>query len=214
MSLMTREDMLRELELLPVWQLRVPLPASQLPSILAEEAISANLPTLETQPITLELSIAIPDIETSVEPQVLAVEIAEIIAPEMLPITFTVILNDSADYLFVLPNMLLQADEQRLLQNIFMAMRIKAKPAASVSNIAELVGNLQPKLIITLGELTAQALLQSSQTLVNLRGKLHQFETVALVATHDLAHLLQESADKAEAWDDLCLAMQTLQNQK
>lgn len=211
---MTREDMLRELELLPVWQLRVPLPAPQLPSILAEEAISANLPTLETQPITLELSIAIPDIETSVEPQVLAVEIAEIIAPEMLPITFTVILNDSADYLFVLPSAPLQADEQRLLQSIFMAMRIKAKPAESVSNMAELVGNLQPKLIITLGELTAQALLQSSQTLVNLRGKLHQFETVALVATYDLAHLLQESADKAEAWDDLCLAMQTLQNQK
>lgn len=205
MSLMTREDMLRELELLPVWQLRVPLPASQLPILLETEAISATLAVLEKQPIKTEQNT-----EMLAEPQVLAPEIAEIIAPEISPFTFTVILNDGADYLFVLPNAPLQADEQRLLQNIFMAMRIKTKPAESVSNLAELVGNLQPKLLITLGESTAQALLQSSESLANLRGKLHQFQNIALVATHDLAHLLQESSAKAEAWDDLCLAMQTL----
>lgn len=205
MSLMTREDMLRELELLPVWQVRVPLPAPQLPILLEAEAISATLAVPEKQPIKTEQNI-----EMLANPQVSAPEITEIIALEMLPITFTVILNDSADYLFVLPNAPLQADEQRLLKNIFMAMRIKTKPAESASNLAELVGNLQPKLLITLGEPTAQALLQSSESLANLRGKLHQFETIALVATHDLAYLLQESLAKAEAWDDLCLAMQTL----
>lgn len=208
MSLMTREDMLRELELLPVWQLRVPLPTLS-PSLLETDAISADLEALEMQPTKLEKSI-----ETLAEGQVLAPETAEIIEPEVAQLTFTVILNDNADYLFVLPNTPLLDDEWRLLQNIFMAMRVKAKPAQSAFNMAELVLTLQPKLLIVLGESTAQALLQCSETLANLRGKLHQFETVALVATHDLAHLLQASADKAEAWDDLCLAMQTLQKLK
>lgn len=210
MSLMTREDMLRELELLPVWQLRMPLPSlSPSPLLLETEAISADLEALEMQPTKLEQSI-----ETLAEAQVLAPETAEIIEPEVAQLTFTVILNDNADYLFVLPNTPLLDDEWRLLQNIFMAMRVKAKPAQSAFNMAELVLTLQPKLLIVLGESTAQALLQCSETLANLRGKLHQFETVALVATHDLAHLLQVSADKAEAWDDLCLAMQTLQKLK
>lgn len=212
MSLMSREDMLRELELLPVWQPRVPLPASsQLPPLLETEAISASLPALETLPISLEPSIEILNIETSVEQQLLAPETAEIIAPEVAQLTFTAILNDNADYLFVLPNLPLLADEQRLLQNIFMAMRIKAKPAQSASNMAELIVTLQPKLLIAMGESTAQALLQSNSTLADLRGNLHQFQAISLVATHDLAHLLQTSADKAEAWDDLCLAMHAMQ---
>lgn len=38
MSKMTREDMLRELELLPVWQLRVPLKTMNSPQLLVEES--------------------------------------------------------------------------------------------------------------------------------------------------------------------------------
>ena len=78
------------------------------------------------------------------------------------------------------------------------------------SNIVQLMNTHQPKLLITMGESTAQAILQSSESLPNLRGKLHQFQNLPLVATYDLAHLLQVSADKAQAWDDFCLAMHSL----
>ena len=95
-----------------------------------------------------------------------------------------------------------------------MAMRIEAKPAETSSNIADVINTTQPKLLIAMGEATVQAMLQSAETLSSFRGIVQQFEGVALVATYGLGHLLQVLPDKAEAWEDLCLAMQTLQTLK
>ena len=50
MSLMTREDILRELELLPVWQLRAPLPSFLDAEVVSEvEVQPAALPIAENQ---------------------------------------------------------------------------------------------------------------------------------------------------------------------
>ena len=207
MSLMTREDILRELELLPVWQLRAPLPSFLDAEVVSEvEVQPAALPIAENQIIETEEIVA-----DALEPEILSPATSPATVLEATPVFFTVIFNDSADYLFVLPSAPLQADEQHLLKNIFMAMRIKVQAAETSSNIVALMTTHQPKLLITMGESTAQAILQSSESLLNLRGKLHQFQNLPLVATYDLAHLLQVSADKAQAWDDLCLAMHTLQ---
>lgn len=201
--MMTREDMLRELELLPVWQLRAPLPSQAEAVPINVEQNTAELVATQAQ----EAAVVLQD-------EALAIVELPAVASVVMPQLFTHIANDNGDWLFVLPNAALQADEERLLQNIFMAMRIKAKPEETSSNIADVINTNQPKLLIAMGEATVQAMLQSTETLSSFRGTVQQFEGVALVATYDLGHLLQALPDKAEAWKDLCLAMQTLQTLK
>ena len=238
---MTREDMLRELELLPVWQLRVPLPSQieSLPISVEATAIALDVAPLiatmaEVQPEDIEQIITQ---KISVEQVVAEQVIVELVLDEsnaiqaheieettyaeplvtmlaLMPQPFSYIASDNGDWLFVLSSTVLQADEAQLLHNIFMAMRIKARPAEISSNIADIINTTQPKLIVAMGEATAQVVLQSTETLGNLRGRLHQFQGIPLVATYDLAHLLQALPDKARAWHDLCLAMQALQTLK
>ena len=68
---------------------------------------------------------------------------------------------------------------------------------------------LQPKLIITLGEATARGLLQTQQSLAELRGTVHHYgeQQIPLIVSHPPAHLLQTPLDKRDSWQDLQLAM-------
>ena len=195
MSLMTREDMLRELELLPVWTLRSPLPESAEPEI----------------PPQVESAPAVAVIEEIVE-AVVEATVIEAALPE--PQVFRHIVSEEGDYLFVLADTPAQADEERLLRNIFMAMKVKTKSPDISANTLDIVSASNAKLVITMGEKAAQSLLQTTEPLENLRGKTHAWQGASLVATYDVVHLLQTSTDKAKAWDDLCLAMQALQDVK
>ena len=214
--MMTREDMLRELELLPVWQLRVPLPSqAEVPQAEFMQMTPAVL-VAEAEPgLPMNIKQVGPRVGTQVEAVVEVQVEPQIIKPQV----FTHIASEDGDWLFVLPNTGLQktvpqADEERLLQNICMAMRIKAKPAEMSANTADVINATQPKLLVAMGEVTAQSMLQSTETLASLRGTLQQFQGVAMVVTYDLAHLLQNLPDKVKALDDLCLAMQVLQDFK
>jgi DNA polymerase len=73
---------------------------------------------------------------------------------------------------------------------------------------------LQPKVILALGRLAAQALLQpslgeaASQPLGKLRGQVHRVLGCPVVVSYHPAYLLRSPSDKAKAWSDLILAMQ------
>ena len=73
---------------------------------------------------------------------------------------------------------------------------------------------LQPKVILALGRLAAQALLQTSlgeaasQPLGKLRGQVHHVLGRPVVVSYHPAYLLRSPSDKAKAWADLILAMQ------
>lgn len=195
--MMSREDLLRELELLPVWTLRTP------------QAIA------DIQPVSVQIATAVP-VDEAVS---IAVDedVAAPISTEPVPQTsqvFKHIASEDGDWLFVLPNIELLADEALLLRNILMAMRIKAKPVEMSTETAEVLNLTQPKLVVAMGEAAAQYLLQSTASLIQLRGSVHTWQHLAFVVTYDLGHLLQTLPDKAKAWDDLCLAMQTLQRLK
>lgn len=78
---------------------------------------------------------------------------------------------------------------------------------------------IQPKLIVVLGE-TAALLLGYGATLSDVRGILHDYrgssshtfgKGIPLIITHHPAYLLHTPLKKAEAWDDLCLAVATMQ---
>ena len=68
---------------------------------------------------------------------------------------------------------------------------------------------LAPALVLAMGPLAAQSLMQSADPLGRLRGRavpLASIEGVAVVATYHPAYLLRNPVDKARAWADLCLA--------
>lgn len=65
---------------------------------------------------------------------------------------------------------------------------------------------IQPKLILALGRLAAQSLLDTDEAIGSLRGRMHTFQGVPLVATYHPAYLLRKPTEKARAWEDLCLA--------
>ena len=66
----------------------------------------------------------------------------------------------------------------------------------------------KPDVLLIMGRLAAQALLQTAEPLGKLRGQKHQLAGVPAFVTYDAAYLLRSLPDKARAWDDLCLAQQ------
>ena len=72
------------------------------------------------------------------------------------------------------------------------------------------VALVQPRVILAMGRFAVQSLLGSDQAIGKLRGRLHQWHGVPLVVTYHPAYLLRQPADKARAWDDLCLAASCL----
>ena len=69
---------------------------------------------------------------------------------------------------------------------------------------------VQPKIILAMGRFAVQSLLRSDEPIGRLRGRVHHYHGVPLVVTYHPAYLLRNPEDKARAWDDLCLAAETV----
>jgi len=74
---------------------------------------------------------------------------------------------------------------------------------------------LAPRVVLAMGPLAAQSLMQSADPLGKLRGRAVPLalagDGVAVVATYHPAYLLRNPADKARAWADLCVAAERWQ---
>jgi DNA polymerase len=70
---------------------------------------------------------------------------------------------------------------------------------------------LNPKLLLAVGRISAQYLLNTKTALGQLRGKIHTFNNTPLIVTYHPAYLLRTPADKRKAFQDLQMAFQTLQ---
>ena len=68
---------------------------------------------------------------------------------------------------------------------------------------------VQPKIILAMGAFAVQSLLRSKEPVGRLRGRVHHYQGVPLIVTYHPAYLLRNLEDKAKAWDDLCLAVET-----
>jgi DNA polymerase len=77
--------------------------------------------------------------------------------------------------------------------------------------LARQVALVQPKVIVVMGRFAVQSVLQTSEPLGKLRGQLHTYQGVPVVATYHPSSLLRTPADKAKAWVDLLLALKTTQ---
>ena len=72
---------------------------------------------------------------------------------------------------------------------------------------------IKPKLIIALGKVAAQNLLNSNDSIANLRGKIHDYSGIPLIVTYHPAYLLRALPEKAKAWKDLCMARTFMESQ-
>lgn len=108
------------------------------------------------------------------------------------------------------------------LQGAYIANALKCRPPGSRNPSAQelatcapylqrQVALVQPRIILAMGRFAVQALLGSTEPLGKLRGRVHQHQGVPVVVTYHPAYLLRNPADKAKAWADLCLALQTEQ---
>jgi uracil-DNA glycosylase family 4 len=79
--------------------------------------------------------------------------------------------------------------------------------------LARQVALVQPKVIVVMGRFAVQSVLQSSEPLGKLRGQLHTFQGIPVVATYHPSSLLRTPADKAKAWVDLLLALKVVRGQ-
>jgi uracil-DNA glycosylase len=69
---------------------------------------------------------------------------------------------------------------------------------------------LKPKIILAMGRFAVQTLLQTTEPIGRLRGRVHQYNGVPVVVTYHPAYLLRNLPDKAKAWADLCLAQSVM----
>lgn len=62
---------------------------------------------------------------------------------------------------------------------------------------------IQPKVIVALGRIAAQALLKTTTPIGKLRGSWHSYQGIPLRATFHPAYLLRNPGEKRSAWDDV-----------
>jgi uracil-DNA glycosylase family 4 len=119
----------------------------------------------------------------------------------------------------LLDEMLLAIGEKR--QSVFIANILKCRPpnnrdpsqdeAASCRPYLERqIELVQPKIILAVGRIAAQQLLQSDAPVGRLRGTVHRLGTIPLVVTYHPAYLLRSPSQKRKSWDDLCLATRVI----
>lgn len=247
MTLMSREDMLRELELLPVWQLRQPLPMP----FKAEAPVTDKIEQVVMEPVVQEQDIPaaeMPVIEIAVaeSPEAESLEdesmVPESLASEPLlplqaealenletapaqepvleqtpPLPLRLLLSEDSNYAFLIESYAAEDDVQQietLLKNMIRAMQVSCR--VDVTDTADKIFAAHtPKLIVSLGAAPANCLSGKTHEIDEWRNIQQQnqpyYEQIPLIVTYHPAHLLVNTADKALAWRDLCLAMKLTQ---
>ena len=74
---------------------------------------------------------------------------------------------------------------------------------------------LEPKIILALGRIAAQSLLNSTTPIGKMRGKLYQFgeKHIPVTVTYHPAYLLRSPKEKRKVWEDLKFARQQVMSQ-
>lgn len=244
---MTREDILRELELLPQWKLREPV-HTHAHSIAKTDALEAKQDA-PSRPI--ETPIEKPPVEKpqpdvrNMDWQALQDCVKNCQACDLAKTRTQTVFgvgDPNADWLIVGEAPGAEEDKRgepfvgqagRLLDNMLAAIHLKRGENVYIANVLKCrppqnrdpngeevqkcdpylkrqVELIQPKIIIALGKFAAQSLLNTESSISSLRGKLHEYHGVPVVITFHPAYLLRSPLEKAKAWEDLCLARETM----
>ena len=83
------------------------------------------------------------------------------------------------------------------------------KPAEAAECRAYLerqIALVQPKIILAVGKIAAQNLLQTKDPVARMRGRPYELNGIPLVVTYHPAYLLRSPSHKRDSWNDLSLA--------
>jgi hypothetical protein len=227
----TQEDVLEVLELLPVWQLRAPV-------VLPEKQLHANATSIHPVEVdikqttdaieahVMDANIGLTNLDTENTEVDSAYEkplscIAENTAPNfsdaLQDVTqeirqettqYLVDYYQVGDYLFLTAATTRSEAVMSLLRNMLRAMRLTLPTAQSMYLSA--LATTEAKVVIVMGMMLSHTLLDEQTAFASLRGKVHMLNAKPLIVTYDAQYLLDNPQDKPQAWADLCLAMQTL----
>jgi uracil-DNA glycosylase len=117
----------------------------------------------------------------------------------------------------MLPAIGLTRREAPAAQQVYIANTLKCRPprnrnpepdelARCSAYLHRQIELVQPRLLLAMGRFAVQTLLESSEPIGRLRGRVHRWRNLPVVVTYHPAYLLRNPADKARAWADLCLA--------
>ena len=107
----------------------------------------------------------------------------------------------------LLDNML-RAAKLHTASSVLLAPLVRAGTGGDLPGaLTELLASAKADVVLVMGRLAAQALLQSTEPLAKLRGRIHDVQGQQTIITIDPAYLLRNPLEKAKAWDDLCLAI-------
>lgn len=240
---MTREDVLEALELLPAWQLRVPVRSQNLEpkdveSVNVTSIVTSTMTETQATDVTvkedtfshLNNTSGIDEPNKAVDiPEVREIEAAasdvtvvtdsvyekplsmqDDAAPVALDVAtqYMVDYYEAGHYLFIMAATPRSEAMITLLRNMLRAMRLNL-PASQAMHLNSLATH-PGKVVVAMGVMVSQALIGNNETFANLRTKVHEIADKKVIATFDAQYLIDQPQDKAQAWADLCLAMQTL----
>jgi len=219
-----RDEMLREMGLWPVWQLRgqgLPVPPTGSEEMSREARIhgldwtdiAADIAACTACGLCRQRKKTVPGVG---DPRAQWLFVGEAPGAE----------EDARGEPFVgqagrlLDNMLAAMGLARS-RDVFIANVLKCRPpgnrtpdplevAACRPYLDRQIELLGPRLIVALGKSAATTLLEREATIASLRGRVHQYRGVPLIVTYHPAYLLRNLLDKAKAWEDLCLARTTV----
>ena len=103
-------------------------------------------------------------------------------------------------------------------EQVFIANILKCRPphnrdpeleesAACRGYLQRQIALIKPKIILAVGRIAAQQLLDTDTPVGKLRGEMHHLGETPLVVTYHPAYLLRSPTQKRKAWQDICLAM-------
>ena len=228
----TRDDVLRELKLAPVWRLRRADDASAAAVCDAgsdgeTEARHARIATLAFDALVADIAecraCGLSATRRRTVPGVGAREAAWMFVGEAPGAD-----EDAQGEPFVgaagqlLDNMLAALGLARG-DGVFIANVLKCRPpnnrtpeplevAACRPYLDRQIELVAPDLIVALGKSAACTLLGVDASVASLRNRVHRYRGTALVVTYHPAYLLRTPIDKAKAWEDLLFARRTLRD--
>lgn len=207
---LNREDMLRELELLPVWRARLPAPASLQAATVAEPVAT---------PLVAEVAVEVvaePVVEAAV-PEVVEMVVPVSIALEQTPQSPLPEVNEpltevAVELLVQTPWLLYcpqaeDAQSQQLLQNILRALQLPLEVVTLYQQqlVSAQVGS---RFCVLFGLDAANRFLAADHLeIAAVRGKMLTDGDRQVVVTHHPQTMLENPLLKREVWQDLCLLL-------
>jgi uracil-DNA glycosylase len=203
---LTREDMLRELELLPVWRPRMPpvtnvqLEVSELSAVLTVAEVTVG----KTEHVLTESVLADVDIAEPLPDEQEEILLAEVVETATVEVVAEPLIQ--SPWLLLCPQISDDASQQ-LMQNILRALQLRSEDVLLHPQSSQ-IAQVQSRFCVLFGLEAANHFLGTQHTDISLvRGQLLTQGDMAYVITHHPHAMLAQPLLKKEVWHDLCLLL-------